>query len=172
VLQQPTLASLLCRNHLSELLFSCLVFDFTSSLCRHLSFRFHYLCLLPLSPLPLPSPLPPSHFCHHLLHQCHQHLPCFRHRSSTLLLIFTIIFCYHLILSTSQDPSQHRCQHTDIYASPIFIVRTFLLVGDTASGSILSLSSLGTFLNSHVDADSTLHHHDRGNRRLGSVCVG
>jgi len=165
VLRRPTLASLLCRNRLSELLFSRLVFDFTSLPRRRLSSRFRYLRLLPpspspspplpSSPSPSPSPPPPSHLRHHLLHQRHQHLPRRRHRSPPL--IFTIILHYHRTSSTSQDPSQHRCQYIDIYASLVFIIRTFSLVGDVASGPILSLSSLGTFLNSHVDADSTLH---------------
>ena len=65
---------------------------------------------------------------------------------------------HHLISSTPQDTSQHQCQYTDIYASPIFIIHAFSLVGDMASGPILSLSSLGTFLNLHIDADSTLHY--------------
>jgi len=90
VLQRPTLASLLCRNHFSELLFSRLVFNFKSSLHRRPSSCFCYLHLLLSSFLPLPSPPPPSHFHHHLLHQHHRHLPCFCHRSSTPPLIFTI----------------------------------------------------------------------------------
>ena len=166
MLRRPTLASLLCRNRLSELLFSRLIFDFTPLPRQRLLSCFRYLCLLPPLPLPSPplpslpspspSPPPPSHFRHHLLHQRHQHLPCRRHHSPPL--IFTIILRYHRTSSTSQDPSQHRCQYTDIYTSLVFIIRTFLLVGDMASGPILSLSSLGTFLNLHVDADSTLHY--------------
>jgi len=170
VLQRPTLASLLCRNRLSELLFSRLVFNFTSLPCRCLSSHFCYLCLLlpspspspplPSLPSPSPSPLPLSHLCHHLLHQHHQHLPCHRHRSPPL--IFTIILRYHRTSSTSQDPSQHRCQYTDIYASLVFIICAFSLVRDVASSPILSLTSLGTFLNLHIDADSTLHRNMMG----------
>jgi len=55
VLRRLMLASLLCRNCLSELLFSRLVFDFKSSLRRHLLSCFCYLHLLPSLPLPSPS---------------------------------------------------------------------------------------------------------------------
>jgi len=68
----------------------------------------------------------------------------------------SLLCCHHLILLTPQDTSWHWCQYTNIYASPIFIIHAFLLVRDVASGLILSLSSLGTFLNLHIDADSTL----------------
>jgi len=160
VLRRPTLASLLCRNRLSELLFSRLVFKL-QVLAASTS-----LVSLPLPPSPsvivfafaissvsvtLSSPsssstpstsssLPPS-----LLDSAvHLHrLPSLSRR-------------HHLVSSTPQDASRHRCQYTDIYASPVFVIRAFSLVGDVASSPILSLTSLGTFLNSHVDADSTL----------------
>ena len=131
-----------------------------SHLTSAISVSFHHRLrrLLPSSPSPSPPSLP--YFRHYLLHQCHQHLPCFCHCSSTPSLIFaiTIIFCHHLVSPTPQDTSWHQCQYTDIYASPIFIICAFSLVGDMASGPILSLSSPGTFLNSHVDADSTLQY--------------
>ena len=160
VLQQLMLASLLCHNCLSELLFSRLVFQLqvltasTSLISLPLplspsvivfAFAISSASITLLSPssssTPSTSSLLPSSLLNSAAHlHCHLSLSC----------------CHHLVLSTPQDTSQRRCQYTDIYASPIFIIRTFLLVGDMASSPILSLTSLGTFLNLHVDADSTL----------------
>ena len=131
-----------------------------SCLASTISISFHHCLRCLLLSLPLPSPPSPPYFCHYLLYQCHQHLPHFCYCSSTLLLIFaiTIIFRHHLVSLTPQDTSRHQCQYTDIYTSPVFIICAFLLVGDVASGPILSLSLLGTFLNLHVDTDSTLQY--------------
>jgi len=69
----------------------------------------------------------------------------------------------HLSLSTPQNVSQHRCQHTDIYTSPVFLICVFLLVGNVAS-SFLTPSHLGIYLNSTCRHHSTL--------QTGAHCKG